>query len=209
MTKAIIDFSGYSGPELLPAASAIHDGMVAAATTFPAPPTDMAAFKILIANFDQALTGKASGAFADTVAFNLARELLEEALGGLGNYVNTVGKGDDGVVVASAFPSYETGRPANPAPPPAPANVVVRQGDVSGTMLVRYRPGRQPSTNEVQTNPSDPNTETSWKTVGLFSGGKANLNGFTPGSNIWVRIRTAGIRGVMGAWSDPAKIMVV
>jgi hypothetical protein len=26
---------------------------------------------------------------------------------------------------------------------------------------------------------------------------------------IWVRVRTGGLRGVMGAWSDPAKIMVV
>jgi hypothetical protein len=30
-----------------------------------------------------------------------------------------------------------------------------------------------------------------------------------PGTTLGVRVRTAGIRGVMGAWSDPAKIMVV
>jgi hypothetical protein len=26
---------------------------------------------------------------------------------------------------------------------------------------------------------------------------------------IWVRVRTVGLKGVMGAWSDPAKLMVV
>ncbi len=45
--------------------------------------------------------------------------------------------------------------------------------------------------------------------AGLFSGGTALLTGFTPGTTVWVRVRTAGIKGVMGAWSDPAKIMVI
>jgi hypothetical protein len=31
----------------------------------------------------------------------------------------------------------------------------------------------------------------------------------TAGPVLWVRVRTAGLQGVMGAWSDPAKIMVV
>jgi hypothetical protein len=29
------------------------------------------------------------------------------------------------------------------------------------------------------------------------------------GTVIWVRVRTVGLKGVMGAWSDPAKLMVV
>jgi hypothetical protein len=43
----------------------------------------------------------------------------------------------------------------------------------------------------------------------MFSGGKATVSGIAPGAMVWVRIRTAGLKGVMGAWSDPAKIMVV
>ena len=46
-------------------------------------------------------------------------------------------------------------------------------------------------------------------TIGMFSGGKATLPGFTPGTTIWVRARTAGLRGVVSAWSDPAKMIVV
>jgi len=30
-----------------------------------------------------------------------------------------------------------------------------------------------------------------------------------PSGTVWVRVRTAGLKGVMGAWSDPAKIIVV
>jgi hypothetical protein len=51
--------------------------------------------------------------------------------------------------------------------------------------------------------------EANWVFAGMFSGDKVILSGLTPGSTVWVRIRTAGLKGVMGEWSDPAKIMVV
>jgi hypothetical protein len=209
MTKAIIDFSGYTGPQLIPAAQQVHDSMTTAAATFPAPPVTMAALQTLIDAVDAALTKKASGARADTIAFDIARNDLEGALGELGYYVNIIAKGDAALVVASGFPSYLTWpRTPDTAPPGAPANVVLRQGDLSGSFVARYKPDRQHSINEVQTNISDPNVDANWKHAGMFSGGKATLSGFPPGTTVWARIRTAGLRGVMGAWSDPAKIMV-
>ena len=48
-----------------------------------------------------------------------------------------------------------------------------------------------------------------WQHAGMFSGGKATVSGIVPGTTVWVRVRTAGLKGVMGAWSDPAKIIVV
>ena len=210
MTKAIIDFSGYTGPGLLPAAQTIHDDITTNAATFATPPLTMAAFQLLIDAFQTALNKKASKATADIIAFNVARNDLETALFKLGNYVNTVADGDPSIVVKSGFPSYETApRSADTTPPAAPQNLVVRQGDLSGTLVVRYRPDRQRSINDVQTNTGDPNKESDWKPAGMFSGGKANLAGFTPGTVVWVRVRTVGLNGVMGAWSDPAKIMVV
>ena len=35
------------------------------------------------------------------------------------------------------------------------------------------------------------------------------ISDLTPGSTVWVRVRTVGLKGIMGAWSHPAKIMVV
>jgi hypothetical protein len=87
--------------------------------------------------------------------------------------------------------------------------VRLRQGDLSGEIVARYKPGRQRSMNEVQITVGDPNSAAGWTHAGMFSGGKATLSGNAPGSTVWVRIRTAGLKGVMGAWSDPAKIMVV
>ena len=47
------------------------------------------------------------------------------------------------------------------------------------------------------------------KGSGLNGGGRAEMDGFTPGVVVWVRVRSAGLKGVMGAWSDPAQIRVL
>ena len=170
----------------------------------------MAALATLIGTFNTTLAAKASRATAATIAFNIARHELEVALAALGGYVNQVAKGDAAIVEKSGVPSYDTAHAApDTAPPAAPTELRLRQGDLSGQVVARYHPDRQKSMNEAQTCTGDPNTEANWHFAGMFSGGKATLAGLAPGTNLWVRVRTAGIKGVMGAWSDPARIMVV
>ena len=41
-----------------------------------------------------------------------------------------------------------------------------------------------------------------------YSGGKASVSSDSPGTTVWVRVPPS-VKGVMGAWSDPAKIIVV
>jgi hypothetical protein len=208
-TKAIIDFNDYTAPELGPVAHNIHDKMTLNVATFATPAVTMTALDALITTYDDTLVARASRAKADILAFNEAREALEESLGVLGNYVNGIAKGDPIIVEQSGFPSYETTRTQDTSPPEAPTNLRLRQGDVSGSLVARYKADRTPSTNEVQTTTGDPNTEASWQTKGIFQGGRAEMDGFTPGSVVWVRVRTVGLKGVMGAWSDPAQIRVL
>jgi hypothetical protein len=207
--KAIIDFSGYAAADLAPTAQQIHDKMTTNAATFTAPPVTMTALATLITTFNAKLAAKASRATADVIAFNVARHDLEVALGDLGGYVNTVANGDASKVEKSGFPSYETGQPADPNPPAAPADVRVRHGDLSGEIVIRYRPARQHSMNEVQKCTGDPAVEANWQHAGMFGGGKATIGSLTPGALLWIRVRTCGLKGVMGAWSDPAQIRVV
>lgn len=208
-TKAIIDFSGYTAAELGPTAHSIHDNMTANAATFTAPIVTMASLQTQITAYDAKLIARASNAKSDIIAFNNARTVLEDTLGVLGNYVNSIAKGDPAIVDKSGFPSYDTTRPAHTGAPNAPSDLRLRQGDLSGGIVARYKPDRQGSTNEVQTNTADPNTEASWRTKGLYQGGRAEMDGFTPGGVLWVRVRTVGLKGVMGAWSDPGQIRVL
>ncbi len=207
--KAIIDFSGYTAPELGPVAQNIHDKVLLNVATFATPSVTMTALQTLITTYDSKLVARASGAKADTLAFNEARGELEESLGVLGNYVNGVAKGNAVIVEQSGYPSYETDKAPDTTPPAAPIDLKLRQGDLSGVIVARYKPQRQRSTNEVQINTGDPNTEADWHTKGLFQSGRAEMSGFTPGTVVWVRVRTVGLKGVMGAWSDPAQIRVL
>lgn len=208
-TKAIIDFSDYTDGNLGPTAQHIHDAMTTNAATFTTPPVTMPALATLISTYATKLAARASRSTADRIAFNTARTGLEDALGKLGGYVNAIANGDPAIVEASGFPAYDTAHPADTSPPAAPTNLRVTLGDLSGSINVRYRSARQPSTNEIQTNTGDPNNEAGWHTVGIFQGQKAVLSNLTPGGCVWVRVRTVGLKGVMGAWSDPAEIRVV
>ena len=207
-TKAIINFAGYTAAELGPKAQYIHDQMTAHAATFAAPTVSMAALATLVSNYNTKLAARASRDAGAVIAFNTARNDLETALGRLGNYVNDKAQGDPAIVEQSGFPSYGSAHPAVAGPPAAPTNLRLRQGDVSGSLVARYQSQRQPSTNEVQINTGNPNTEADWHTKGIFKGQKAEITDLTPGTNVWVRVRTVGLRGVMGDWSDPAEIMV-
>jgi hypothetical protein len=109
--------------------------------------------------------------------------LLEEGLAGIGGCVNTVAKGDLQIILSTAFPYYETNNTPDYSAPAAPTNLVLRQGDSSGEAVARFRPIRRKSMNELQTCTGDPNVETNWKTVGLFSG-KATLTAIVPGTTI-------------------------
>ncbi len=208
-TKANIDFSGYAAAELGPLAHSIHDLMLASAVTFAAPPFTMAAFLATITDYDAKFVARANKGKAEMVAFNDARTALEESLGVLGNYVNGVAKGDPAIVVLSGFPSYDTARTADTSAPAGPTDLRLRHGDQSGGIVARYKPDRERSTNEVQACIGDPNVEANWSTKGMFQGGRAELTGFTPGTVVWIRVRTVGLKGVMGLWSDPAQIRVL
>ena len=208
-TKATIDFSGYTAVELGPIAHTIHGKLTTNAASFTNPPLSLATFLTQITTYDEALFARASNAKADILAFNEAREVLETSLGWLGNHVNTVAKGDPILVEESGFPSYETNRPPNTSPPAAPTDLRLRHGEVSGTIIARYKPDRPGTTNELQCNSADPNVEANWLQRGIYQGGRAEITGCPPGAVIWVRVRTVGLKGVMGAWSDPAQIRVL
>ena len=97
----------------------------------------------------------------DRLAFEHARQVLEDALTQLGNYVNSVAMGDPMIVALSGFPSYTTGHAPDYSPPAAPANLRLRHGPMPGSILYRYQPARTPSMNEVQSCTGDPNVTAS------------------------------------------------
>lgn len=208
-TKVIVDFSDYKAAVLTPAARRVHERMTENAATFGSPPLSMADFGLLVDAYEARLVARKSRSSADVLAYRTTRAELEVWLGKLGHYVNSVAKGDAQVCEKSGFPTYGTRSMPDVTPPAAPADLRLRHGPVSGGILARCKPARRPSSNEVQLCTGDPTDEAAWRHHGFFLGAKVLIEGLTPGVVVWVRIRTAGLKGVMGAWSDPAQIRVL
>ncbi len=207
--KAVVDFTGYKDPEIINVAWSIHKALGDNAGTFTAPTVTLIAFATQIEDTETKLNARATGAKLAITKFAASRKALEGTMTVLGHYVNGVAQGDPDIVVQSGFPYYDTGHTADTSPPPAPTNLRLRQGGVSGCLKALYKPHRTNSTNEVQTNIVDPIHETDWHTKGMFKGGRVILDGFTPGGLVWVRVRTTGLKGVMGDWSDIAQIRLL
>jgi len=207
-TIAVIDFTSYVAAELAAPAGTIHDKMLLNAATFDDPPVEMPALATLISTYTTKLSKRASNDSDDVLAFNLARHDLEVALHDLGVYVNYVAKGDPEIVAKSGFPSYEATRAPLAAIPAAPTDIRLRNGDLPGSVVARIRPDRANSMNIAQANAGDPNNEAGWHTVATFPYGKVTISGLTVASIVWLRFATVGAGGVIGAWSDPARIVV-
>ena len=207
--KAVIDFTDDTNSELAALARTIHERFVQHADVFTGPPITVATLGELVADYSGKLVARQTRAASDVLALKQARTALEQALRVLGNYVNGLAKGSASLVEKSGFPSFATARMRDFSPPAAPTDLRLRHLAKSGEVLARYRPARRHSANEVQITTGDPSDESTWQTHGFFPGGRAELTGLTPGVIIWVRVRTVGLRGVMGAWCDPAQIRVL
>jgi hypothetical protein len=90
--------------------------------------------------------------------------------------------------------------------PAAPQNLRLFNSELSGIITVSFKPERKSSSNEAQVNLGDPNDEAGWVQKPLIRGGKAELTGLAPRIVVWVRVRTIGLKGVMGVWNGPAQI---
>jgi hypothetical protein len=206
--KAIVDFSKYSDGDLTGPAHAVHKGMlVNNAATFPSPPFTAAAYKTLVDTWDSALADSLKGGSDRTTLKNDARAALEDALSQLGTFANLKANGDQAILDLSGFPTYSTSHSHTISGVTfIPQNVRWEDGTVEGQEILRWKGDGNRSTYEAQTCTGDPNTPANWTYRGSFTGGKAVLDGFTPGTLIWGRVRKIGKGGEVGDWSDPAQI---
>lgn len=206
--KAVVDFSREQDGDLPQVASAVAGLMLGTnAATFPAAPYTQAAFNTLIGEYTGALGEAMKGGTDRTNAKNAARAALEDALAQLASYVNLVAKGEQAIIDQSGFPSYTTDRVRSGGGVTfVPQNARWEAGTVSGQEILRWKGDGSRSMYEVQTCTSDPGVEANWTYRGSFSGGRAVLNGATPGTILWGRVRKIGNGGEVGGWSDPAQV---
>jgi hypothetical protein len=208
MQKARVNFAGELEGNLSGPSHNIHTKMVANAALYANPPVAMPAFLTIIEAWDTALEQAQPGGRDRITTKNNAREALEDALRKLGGYVNTIADGDEAKIELSGFPSYDTNHPQGGPITFVPQNLRLERSPVSGGFIAKWQGDGTRATYEVQTTTGDPNVAANYAYKGSFTGGRAELSGFTPGVTVWVRVRKIGTKGETGGWSDPANIMV-
>jgi hypothetical protein len=208
--KARVDFSRDPDGDLSAPAHEIHDKITLNAATFPALPITLVAFLAIIADWDLRLGESLKGGSDRTTLKSNARTALENALYQLGTYVNLVAQGDKAIIDLSGFESYSTARVQSTGGVTfIPQNVRWEAGTTAGAAVMRWKGDGKGSIYEGQTCIGDPNVEANWSYRGSFTGGRAELSGFTPGTIIWGRVRKIGTGGEVGGWSDPAQFRVM
>ncbi len=208
--KAVVDVSGYLDGDLSGPAHKIHDMIGTNSATFPNCPITLAQFAANIADWDTKLGDSLKGGSDRTTLKNNARTKLEDDFFQIGTYVNLVAKGDKTIIDLSGCDSYSTARVQGSGTVDfVPGNVRWENGPISGASTLRWKGDGKGSVYEVQTCTGDPGVAANWHYRGSFSGGRAELDGFTPGTVIWGRLRKIGTGGKTGGWSDPAQTMVM
>jgi hypothetical protein len=211
MAKAKVDYSDVPDGGLMGILTAAHDLMLGTnAATFPGAPYTAATFKSTIMDpWEDALSKSLKGGTDRTNTKNAARATVEDALFQLGTLVNLIAKGDQAILDLSGLPSYTTDHPQTTGGVNfVPQDVRWEDGVGPGAITLRWKGDGKKSMYEVNTCTADPMVAANWTYKGSFSGGKAELNGYTVGGTVWGRVRKIGTGGQVGDWSDPAQVMV-
>lgn len=176
-------------------------------TAVPAPTALANAF----ANLQRLASAAASGDTAKIAARNLARDEVTVMLKKIALYLELVADGDRAILETTGYELAKAhgGHSPGPGVLPAPENLRVERGPLSGVLLVQVHTLKGAGSYEVQIASADPKVETNWRLVTLSkTATHIELTGLTPGTVYYVRVRGIGSHGP-GAWAESSGIMAV
>ena len=121
--------------------------------------------------------------------------------GQLGKFVDNKANGDAAKITNAGFDVAAASAPIGAIG--QVMDLVLTEGDHTGTLDYMFKPTKGASLYELWTSP-DPMTETGWKFADSSPRSSGTLKGLTSGAKVWVRARAKGAAPEPGEWSDPA-----
>ncbi len=189
--------------QLLAATDTIVSGMTGNAA-YPTPEPTLAEVGAAKGDFSTAMTAANGGGVQQTAAKNAQRVVLTGLLRNLAAYVQTHCNNDLSTLLSSGFVAQKQRQPAGVLP--APDNLRLQRGDVTGQLKARVNPVTNASSYQwrstVSTAPAD------WQDGGTTTAASQTFEALTPGTIYIVQARAIGSAGPSD-WSDPAMLMVV
>ncbi len=180
---------------------------------FPEPWPDIApSLEQIIDAFDVYRNCYHASLTGDSVKIGLrknARDHLTDLLKRLTAYLEFVAQQDPAKLASTGYDQRkETARPSHPTTLPAPTDLKITHGTGSGILVIHVARLEGAKSYEVEIAHGDPSVEANWKhATTSATSSHILLEGLTPGSSVWIRVRGIGSGG-KGAWTDPVNVIV-
>ena len=177
---------------------------------WPASTPTLAQLQTDLNSFQNILNAIATGDRSQIVNRQATREKLAGELNALAYYLQSVADGSTTILATTGFPARKVAqRPLVPADVPAPAQLTLQRGTLSGQIIVRASRVAKAASYDVQTATADPTVDANWTAAGSYTTcRRIQLDGLTPGKLYSVRVRAFGATGP-GNWTPPSNLMVV
>jgi hypothetical protein len=177
---------------------------------WPAPVPTLAQITTDLNALQTVMTATGAGDRTQVAARDAAAAALSRDLVRLGRYVQLQADDDPVKLSSSGFPMRSPGvRRVVVEELPAPANLSLSHGALSGQIFVRATRLGGAASYEVQLCTADPTVEANWIDAGVFKNcSRIQLNGLVPGKVYSVRMRGIGSAGP-GSWTPAVSLMAM
>lgn len=134
------------------------------------------------------------------------RAKLTADLRRLAQYIELKAGGNEEMLKSSGYALTKVPSPPRSTPLPAPQNLRLKKGDLSGTLVATCSAVRGAGSYEAHICEGAPGVASNWKQIGVFATCRRMvIKNLTPGVLYHVRVRAINFNG-MGAWSDVASL---
>jgi hypothetical protein len=206
MAEVVVGISNKSNAEVVESAITIHTDLTGNANV-PTPNPTLAALQTLITAADNAINdynaSKTNLATKKEVRDN-AMAALKTGLMTEASTVQTATGGDAAKILSTGFKVKTHASPIGI--PDQVVDLKVSSGAEERVLRAVWKPVRGAKSYEIESSP-DPIGPTTWVSKGSTTKAQANVNSFTSGERISLRIRALGSAGA-GAWSDAGSKIV-
>lgn len=173
-------------------------------TNFPTPFPALADITMALNDLQAKIAAAVGGGVIATADRNAAWNAAKSLIRQLANYVQMHCQNDLAILLSSGFTTTKSPVPVGPLT--APRNLHLSRTNLPGQVLVRFAPvyGTLAGYN-VQ---SAPNPEGPWTDLRDSSTSRFAIDGQTPLTTLWARVRANGAAGA-GPWTAPASVVVL
>jgi len=189
-TKVLVDYTLETDSELLTKTDLIIEGMTGNAN-FPTPIPTVTALQTARDNYNTSLVAAGSGNHNSVAVKNADRSVLETALCTLGNYINTVARGNLVAIISTNMPYSKNAEPGNLG---TVESMKLTPGQNSGTLFCKLSRVKNGKSYTFMITEDPISNDSLWSSY-VTTRCSYEFTKLTPGTKYWVKVIVAGTRG--------------